>query len=241
MTSTHAGPESDLHVGAKEIIADLRVAVESGEEPWFNALMQAVRRWPLSVETVGDRDYRYLIAGEAFDWLLLAERLTGEIAELVPEEELDALLFEEKLPGETTEEEFRELMGAKYKPHLNFIYGVRVEAALQMAVAEEIGKEHRATLIWERSGRADEEAFQRIYGRPRQELFDEFREMTGVADGEWLSLGELSAWRYWLFQYRVKYSDPAKVASDTRKGLAVLQRLDNIAKRRTETAAIVEE
>jgi hypothetical protein len=241
MTRAHAGPERDLHLEAEEIIADLRAAVESGEQPWFDALLEAVRRWPLASERVGDRDFQYLVAGEAFDWLLLAERLSAEIAAFVPEDELDALLFEETLPGEHTEEEFGELLGAKYKPHLNFVYGVRVEAALQMAVAEEIGKEHRSTLIWERSGRADDEAFGRIYGRTRQELFEEFAAASGISDGEWLSLGELSAWRYWLFQYRVKYTDPAKVASDTRKGLAMLQRLEAIARRRTEAAGIIEE
>jgi len=240
MTSAHAGPDRDLHVAAQEIIADMRAAVESGEQNWFPALLEAVRLWPLPVEQVGERTYQYLVGGEAFDWLLLAERLSAEIASLVPEGELDALLFHEKLPGETTEEDFQALLGAKYKPHLNFVYGVRVEAALQMAVAEEIGKEHRSTLIWERSGRADEEAFQRIYGRTRAELFAEFQSATGLANGEWLSLGELSEWRYWLFQYRVKYSDPAKVASDTRKGLAILQRLDLAARRREEAPAEID-
>ncbi len=234
MASTRTGPDSDLHVEAQEILADLRAAVESGDQNWFPALLEAVRLWPLPVEQVGERTYQYLVGGEAFDWLLLAERLSAEISALVPEEELETLLFHEKFPGGATEEDFQALMGAKYKPHLNFVYGVRVEAALQMAVAEEIGKEHRATLIWERSGRADEEAFQRIYGRQRAELFAEFQASTGLATGEWLSLGELSEWRYWLFQYRLKYSDPAKVASDTRKGLAVLQRLNLAARRREE-------
>ena len=45
-------------------------------------------------------------------------------------------------------------------------------------------------------------------------------------DPERVSLADLSEWRYWLFQYRVKMCDPAKVASDTRKGLAFLQRLE---------------
>ena len=128
MASTHTGAESDLHVEAEEIIAGLRAAVESGETPWFTALLDAVRRWPLPSETVGEREYHYLIAGEAFDWLLLAERLSAEIVDFVPEDELDALLYEEKLPEDVAETEFTELLGAKYKPHLNFVYGVRVEA-----------------------------------------------------------------------------------------------------------------
>ena len=237
MTYTHAGTDRDVHAEAGQIIADMRAAVESGEQDWFHALLEAVREWPLAFEQVGDRTYAYLVGGEAFDWLLLAERLSAELDGLVAEGEMDGLLFHEQLPEDVSEEEFRELLGAKYKAHLNFVYGVRVEAALQMAVREEITKEHHASLIWERNGRAEEETFQRVYGSSRADLFAEFQQDTGNRDGEWLSLGQLSEWRYWLFQYRVKTCDPAKVASDTRKGLAMLQRLDAAARRKAEAGA----
>ena len=42
---------------------------------------------------VGGRTYRYLVGGEAFDWLLLAERLCDEIEDLIPDDEREALLF----------------------------------------------------------------------------------------------------------------------------------------------------
>jgi hypothetical protein len=32
---------------------------------------------------------------------------------------------------------------------------------------------------------------------------------------------------YWLFQYRVKMADPARVASDTRRGLAALSQIEH--------------
>lgn len=210
----------------------MRASAESGDQHWFQALLQAIRRWPLPLERVGERTYRYLVGGEAFDWVLLAERLAGELEGIAPQEEVEALLFHETLPIETSEEEFKELLGAKYTAHLNFVYGVRVEAALLMAMGDEIAKEHRSTLIWERSGRADEEVYQRVYGRTREELLAEFRAETLAPDPEWMSLGDLSEWRYWLFKYRVKNTDPEKVASDTRKGVALLQRLDLVAKRR---------
>lgn len=232
MVRAETGADRDVHAEAWETIEEMRATVESGYLHWFHALLQAIRRWPLPFEMVGDRPYRYLVGGEAFDWLLLAERLCTEIADIAPEEEIEALLFHEQLPVETPEEEFQELLGAKYKAHLNFIYGVRVEAALQMAVTEEVSKEHRATLIWERSGRADEELYQRIYGRTRDDLLAEFRAATQAPDPEWMSLADLSDWRYWLFKYRIQASDPEKVASDTRKGVALLQRLDLIAKRK---------
>jgi hypothetical protein len=220
---TEAGP--DVHAEAQAIVADLRRQIAAGEGHWLLALLSAVRRWPLPSETIGEREYRYLIGGEAFDWLLLAERLLEEVKDLVPAEEADALLFHERLPIELSEAEFQQLMGAKYKAHLNFVYGVRVESALKVAVAEEVRKEHTGSRIWA-NGHADDEAFARIYGRPRDELLAEFRAEAGIADPEWLSLAELSEWRYWLFQYRVKNCDPARVASDTRKGLAYLQRVE---------------
>jgi hypothetical protein len=38
-------------------------------------------------------------------------------------------------------------------------------------------------------------------------------------------LSDLHEFTYWLFKHRVNNSDPARVASDTRKGLAMLSRL----------------
>lgn len=216
----------DVRTEAARIISEMRASVASEELHWFPALLQAIRNWPLASEEIGERSYRYLIGGEAFDWLLLAERLLDEMTDLVPEEAVDALLFREQLPLDTKEADFQVLLGAKYKPHLNFVYGVRVEAALQVAVQEEIRKESTATNAWEKNGHIEDEMFQRIYGKPRSQLLAEFRLEQNSQDSEWLSLADFSEWRYWLFQYRVKYSDPAKVASDTRKGLLMLQRLE---------------
>jgi hypothetical protein len=227
---------SDVRVEAQRLISEMRSSVESGDQHWFHALLHAVRNWPLSGETKDERDFHYLVGGEAFDWLLLAERLCDEMADLIPEDEAEALLFHERLPLHTDEADFEALLGAKYKPHLNFVYGVRVEAALQVAVQEEVRKELAATRVWDNNGHVEDEAFQRIYGKPSTELLAEFRASAG-AGSEWLSLAELSEWRYWLFRYRVKNCDPAKVASDTRKGLLMLQTLDRAARQRSSAPA----
>ena len=226
----------DVSVEAQRLIGEMRESVESGDQHWFHALLHAIRNWPLSDETKGERDFHYLVGGEAFDWLLLAERLCGEMTDLIPEDEADALLFHERLPVETDEADFEGLLGAKYKPHLNFVYGVRVEAALQIAVQEEVRKERAAIRVWENNGHLEDEAFQRIYGKPGAEMVAAFKTSTGSGSG-WLSLAELSEWRYWLFQYRVKNCDPAKVASDTRKGLLMLQALEGATPRRSGAPA----
>src|SRR3990172_7692700 len=172
--ATSARPANpDQRAESARIIAELKRVVATGETHWFLALMQAVREWPLAEERVGDRVYRYLIAGEAFDWLLLAERLCDEIEGLVPDEEREALLFHGRLPEEVDENDVERLLGAKHRAHLNFVYGVRVEEALQLAVAAEVHKERFASRIWE-NGHGDDEVFQRLYGATRSELFGEF-------------------------------------------------------------------
>ena len=220
---------SDVRKEAQRLIGEMRNSVESGDQHWFHALLHAIRNWPLSGETKDERDFHYLVGGEAFDWLLLAERLCEEMTDLIPEEESEALLFHERLPLATGEADFEALLGAKYKPHLNFVYGVRVEAALQLAVQEEVRKELAASRIWDNNNHVEDEAFQRIYGKTSAELLAEFKTNVG-RDSERFSLAELSEWHYWLFQYRVQNSDPAKVASDTRKGLLMLQTLGSRAR-----------
>src|SRR3990172_10689692 len=227
-TATAADPD---RVGAQSVIAGLREAVAAGGRHWLHPLLEAIGRWPLAEEQVGERTYRYLVAGEAFDWLLLAERLCDELEGLIPEDECEELLFHGRFPADVSEEEFRRYLGAaKHRAHLNFLYGVRVEEALQLAVQEEVYKE-RLNRIWE-NGHVDDEACRRIYGATRAELLQAFRSQQALAPSGSISLGELTEFTYWLFRYRLRYADPAKVASDTRKGLALLQRLEARGQRR---------
>jgi hypothetical protein len=250
---------ASLKTEARRIIAELRDSVTAGETHWFFALMQAVREWPLAQEQVGERSYRYLIGGEAFDWLLLAERLCDEIEELIPDEEREALLFRSRLPEEVDENDVERLLGAKHRAHLNYVYGVRVEEALQLAVADEVHKERFASRIWEKNCHLDDEAFQRLYGASRAELFTEFggsrgsrangrpRKTRGVVNGhdaaethsneDEISLADLTEFTYWLFRRRVTGSEPARVASDTRKGVAMLQRLETLRRHRSFAAS----
>jgi len=225
MARTDTGMAPDLHLEAQNIIGEMREAAARGDEHWLVAVLQGIGRWPLAQEQVGDRTYTYLIGGEAFDWLLLAERLCEELRGLIPEDECEQLLFSGWLPPDLAEDEFRRHLGAaKYRAHLNFLYGVRVEEALQVAVQEEVHKE-RLSRIWE-NGHVDDEVCRRIYGGTRAELLQAFRSQQALAPSDSISLGELTEFTYWLFRYRLRYADPAKVASDTRKGLALHQRLE---------------
>lgn len=223
-----------------ETILRMRQAVMDGQQHWFEALVDAVGRWRVPVETVRGREFRYLVGGEAFDWLLLAERLLDEIADLVPEEERDALLFDGLWPLEMEDDEFAERIGhAKHSAHLNYLYGVLVEQALQLHVEEEIHKESRAR-VWGQDPREDLGMFPRVYDKPRQELVSMYYEESGVMLGERI---DYPAWRdfiYWLFRLRMRRQDKARVASDTRKGLAQLSRMELAVSERRRGAKLDE-
>ncbi|MDO8670872.1 MAG: hypothetical protein Q7O66_05510 [Dehalococcoidia bacterium] len=214
-----------VNVDLEVIEGDLRLFrhdILSGK-PWYIALLEAVARWTLAEETIDERVYRYLIGGEAFDWLLLAERLTDFVADLVPDEERVNLLFYGRPPDGFSHEQFKEMVGPlKYRGYLNYVYGITVEESLILATEEEVHKEHSV-----RSHREDvrvfEGVYQRIYGQTQSALLQHFREECGFLEDSTISLYELKYFTYWLFKYRVKRCHKARVASDTRKALAKLQ------------------
>lgn len=208
-----------------ETILRMRHAVISGQH-WFEAVLDAVGRWRLPDETIGDRHFQYLVLGEAFDWLLLAERLLDEMPDLVPVREANILLFEGRWPMEMYDEDFAERLGqAKHSAHLNYLYGVLVEEALQLSIEEEIHKENR-NRPWGQDTRVDETMLERVYGKSRQELFAQYYEETGTMLRSDVALGDWKQFTYWLFKQRLRRQDKARVASDTRKGLAQLTRME---------------
>jgi hypothetical protein len=216
----------DLEAATREIVDGFRHDIADGRA-WQFALFDAVARWRLPQEWVGGRYYRYLIGGEAFDWLLLAERLLETVADLVSAQDREGLLFHGRLPVEQSADEFRQSIGAsKFRAHLNYLYGVVVEEALQLAVEEDVHKELRCQ-AWGQDRRLEETVFERIYNKSRAELLSGFREQHGRPAGESISLGELREFTYWLFKYRMNQCDRAKVASDTRRGLAQISLLEN--------------
>jgi len=131
--------------GDARAIEHLKQAVASGKH-WYIALLEAIKLWKSAEEDYHSRHLRYLINGEAFDWLLLAERLSDEISQSIPEKEKADLLFFDLPPLELTREEFKKLIGpVKYRAYLNYLYGVLVEENLISAVVDEIRKERLAS------------------------------------------------------------------------------------------------
>jgi len=206
-----------------EALRHLEQAITSGKH-WYVALLEAIGLWDSTEETRNGHTYRYLIAGEAFDWLLLAERLCQTVDGLLPDDEKTALLFYGKPPIKLSKEKFEELIGSnKYHQYLNYFYGIIVEEALVWAVQEEVLKERRASGYIKEQDTTNE-AYRRIYGATKTTLLKHFRRDKGYAQLRSISLTELKEFTYWLFKYRLKHCDKTKVASDTKKALDWLNR-----------------
>ncbi|HJM88423.1 MAG TPA: hypothetical protein QF624_02205 [Dehalococcoidia bacterium] len=206
-------------------VATFRAALADGE-PWYPALLDVVGRWVSSEETVGKEVYTYLIAGEAFDWLRLAQRLLAGVPGLVPKDEAERLLLFGLAPDGGDEEEFARAIGPeKHRAHLNFQYGVIVEEALLLSAELELNK--AGTLAGAYEVLADVAAYQRVYGRPFDELLGMFRAETEAKVSEKLGVADVQAFTYWCSKYRFRMGEPARVASDTRKALALLSTMES--------------
>ena len=205
---------------------------------WPEALFEAMALWTLPEERRRKRKQTYFIAGEAFDWLLLAERLLDETRRAVPQDELDTLLFEGKFPDRFDTERIPELLGGdKYRGYLNYHYGVTVEEALQLACELELRKRDTSNGVRYRNAYADK-AFPQIYRKTREELLCMFRESETLDPEGESSMAEHRAFTYWLFKYRWANSDKARIASDTTKGLRQLERMENASRRRKRSEAV---
>jgi len=209
-------PDSDAAV-----VRQMKQAIASGKH-WYLALLEAVGRWTIAEEVYHGRRYCYLVAGEAFDWLLLAERLCQAVDGLLPEDEKISLLFHGKPPLKLSVEEFKRLIGdSKYGQYLNYFYGVTVERALVLAVQDEVRKE-RWALGYPQEGDLNQEAYRRIYGKTSGVLLKNFRKERGCPRLKSIGLTELKEFAYWLFKYRLRQCDKARIASDTKKALLKL-------------------
>ena len=207
--------------GDAEALRHLEQSIVGGKH-WYIALLEAIGLWKTAEENYNGLTYHYLIDGEAFDWLLLAERLCQKADGWLPENETANLLFNGKPPLELTNSIFKELIGnTKYRQYLNYFYGVTVEEALILGVREEVRKEKR-TLGLNKELDYDNEVYQRIYGATKTALLKRFRRQKGYRQLKSIGLTELKEFTYWLFKYRLKQCDKSRVASDTKKALQQL-------------------
>lgn len=217
-----SGEQIQTETGDAKAIGHLRRSIQAGRH-WYPALLEAIGLWASAEEVCDGCTYRYLIAGEAFDWLRLAGRLCEAVDGLLPVEEKAALLFKGQPPLQLTEAEVRRLIGdIKFNQCLNYFYGVAVEEALVQAVQDEVRKERRVLGYADHSD-ATNEAYRRIYGSTRVIMLRRFQRERGCPQLRSISLAELKEFAYWRFKYRLANCDSTRVASDTRKSLQQME------------------
>jgi hypothetical protein len=220
-----------VSTGDARAIQYLKEALAQGKH-WYPALLGAIKLWISTEEDYKGQHYRYLIDKEAFDWLVLAERLCEEVDGLIPENERIDLLFFDRAPIELSRDQFKKLIGeAKYRAYLNYLYGVLVEEFLILAVTEEIRKKRRVSGLNTDDGISDE-TYQSIYGATQKELLRQFRKEKRYPHRRSIGISELNEFTYWLFKQRMKRCDRSRVASDTKKALTKLHELSRSAKSR---------
>ena len=222
MPTKDSGMSPEGMDAAKRAVEHLRESIESGQH-WYIALLEAIGLWTAPEEVYKGRQYHYVIAGEAFDWLALAERLCDSVDGLVPQNEKEALLQRSEVPIDLPPGEFKRLVGgSKYSALLNYWYGVDVETALVKAVEEAIQKERVAAGLT-RKRHVSQEAYSRIYGSSQRELLEAFLKEKGYDGVGALPTLERKEFTYWLFNQRLLNHDKARVASDTRRGIEQLR------------------
>ena len=220
-----------------QAIHRLKSAIVEGKN-WYVTVLEAICLWSSPEEDYEGRHYQYLIDNEAFDWLVLAERLCEELDGLIPEKERLNLLFFDIAPIKLSKDEFRNLIGAsKYRTYLNYFYGILVERFLILAVTEEIRKKKRVLGLNNDNGVVDE-AYQRIYGATQFALLRQFRKERHYTRLRSISLSELNEFTYWLFKYRIKRRDKSCVASDTKKALTKLYEISELKARPVRPSAL---
>jgi hypothetical protein len=218
---------------AQAAFKHLRDSIAAGKH-WYIALLEAIGMWHEKEEHFDGQQYLYIINGEAFDWILLAERLCGTVPEMIPEREKNDLLFRNIPPIDISIDEFKRLIGAvKYRQYLNYFYGITAEEALVQAVREEVRKERHANGLTYVKQKEEDEVSLRIYEATFTELWKKFRKSRHSHPNAKSNLTEMKEFSYWCFKYRVDNCEKAKVASDTQKALQWLK--NNRAKSYTDS------
>ncbi len=213
--------------GDARAIQHLKDGVANGSN-WYITLLEAIRIWRSPEEAYNGERYVYLVGGQAFDWLRLAERLCEEIKGRAPEKEITELLFFDRPPMELSEQAFKDLLGpSKFRAYLNYLYGVLTEQALIQASIYEVRKK---SIVQLKPDDEVEKAYKHIYGAGQAELLEAFRREKKYAQLKSMTLTEMKEFTYWLFKYRVRRCEKSKVASDTKKALTLMYK--NLSRRK---------
>ena len=210
---------------AEILIQKMMQNIEKGNN-WFDALLHLISSWKLRSELVGTKNYNYLIDGEAFDWLLLAERICFVLKDFIPKKQYNSLIISGKFPYNLNVNEFRNIIGFnKYRLVLNYWYGVVVELFVQLAEEESVLRDNFSKGLTDDS-EIETIVFRNLYGNSKVELFRQYCDSKDKKIPNRINLFEFKEFNYWLFKLRFNSLEPARVASDTLKGIKYMNKND---------------
>ena len=214
-------PPGDVPEPPPDPLRRFDIDLEAGMH-WYRAALRACGQWRLAAETHQGRRLTYLVAREALDLVLLVDRIAASRRDAVPRAERDELRFHGRAPVYVPRHSFAGALGeTRYKAYLNYFYGIDVEEAVVHAVELEAAKAHPLD-------RASSNAYLLIYGQSLEELLAAYRAERGMPQGERIRWDIWKDFTYWRFRLRLRSQVPARMASDTRKGIALLQRLRGV-------------
>ena len=222
-----------------ESINHLNNSIENGKS-WFISLLESISIWTKPEEKYNNNNYIYFLDGEAFDWLVLAERLCYEINNFnLYKEEIEKFITYGKLPEVISLSIFKNSIGlSKYRGYLNYFYGITIEESLLISVESEIQKRNLS------NGKQfnqdyTELAFESIYLSSQTVLLGNFFEEQKIKPKKHLSITENKLFTYWLFKYRLKSSDKSRSASYTKKGINQFYKIQNSSKINNTSAKLL--
>ena len=111
-----------------ESINHLNNSIENGKSG-FISLLESISIWTKPEEKYNNNNYIYFLDGEAFDWLVLAERLCYEINNFnLYKKEIEKFITYGELPEIISLSIFKNSIGlSKYRGYLNYFYGITIE------------------------------------------------------------------------------------------------------------------
>ena len=201
---------------------------------WQISILKKIAQCPLPKTQANSNRSNYLIFGEALDWKLLAENISFKECGKISGKLQSWLELSDPIGG-FNEIQFKRHVGlGKYRAVLSFFYGVTVERALVIDIQENVFKRLIANSKHPNETFCDE-LYVELYGKTQDELWMDFTIDTGInngLNGQDHFLIEDNIFTYWLFKLRISSSEPEKLASDTRRGLKRLSKIQNSHMRR---------
>ncbi|MQG06893.1 MAG: hypothetical protein FI681_03660 [SAR202 cluster bacterium] len=190
------------------LIQELKSKIENGIN-WEKAVVDCISDWDISEEFYRGYKYKYWINNEAFDWMTLTERLGSAIKSYLSKKKYHELIFTGLLPNKSSYEYMKKVISKnKLSQMRNFYYGIIIEDLIYIQKSQQYLKNSLYSIN-------EYDGYEEIYGKNINLLFQQFAKNIKFTRQNTINLYTYKEFIYWLFKFRIKYSEKTKVASDT--------------------------